>query len=530
VTLRLRLLLLVVGSVAAGLLISDVVTYNALRSFLITRVDQQLEVAAFPAGRALLSSSGLGPQVPAAPPSRGTGTGVGSTTPAPSPLLPGLTAPNGTLPVPQGVFMHGGGLSNPSRTAERGVLVPPGTYAQLRSAGRKVEAHLFFSYGGKAPTAPAMPARLPGSGLAARSDLYFSTSSTGPDAVAYRAVAKPLVDGGGTVVIAVPLTDLDTTLRQLLLIEGIVSVLVLVGLGVLSWVMVRRDLRPLVEITDTAGAIARGDLSRRVSPMAEGTEVGQLGLAFNTMVEEIEVAFTERAASEDRLRRFLADASHELRTPLTSILGYAELFDLGVRDRPADLATSMASIKGEASRMGTLVDDLFVLAQLDHERLLLIEPVDLADLARRSAAGLSVSAPDRTVTVHADGPVMIEGDELRMRQVLDNLVVNAIGHTPSGSSVDISVGVDGPSAVVTVHDEGPGVGPQEATRIFEPFYRSDPSRARSSGGAGLGLAIVSAIVRAHHGTVEVKAGRGATFEVRVPTGSPTEEVGPSVSV
>ncbi len=329
-------------------------------------------------------------------------------------------------------------------------------------------------------------------------------------------LAKALPNGTGTIIVAVPLADMDSTLGQLLLIEVIVSALVLMGLGLLSWVMVRRDLRPLEEITRTARVIARGDLSQRVVHVSEGTEVGQLGRAFNTMVDGIEVAFAERAASEDRLRRFLADASHELRTPLTSILGYAELFDLGVRDRPEDLAASMRYIKDEASRMGALVDDLFLLAQLDHERPLRIEPVDLADVAHRAAAGLRASAPGRPVVLDVDGPVMIDGDALRIRQVVDNLLVNALTHAPGDSPIGLSVVEEDESAVIRVHDDGPGIEPAEASRIFEPFYRSDPSRARSSGGAGLGLAIVAAIVTAHHGTVWVQPGPGATFEVRLP--------------
>ena len=332
VTLRLRLLLLLVGIVAAGLVISDVVTYNALRSFLTTRVDQQLEVAAFPVGRALLSSSGLGPRVQDAPPA----------------LTPGGSRPF----TPPGSFRNGGGLLAPGRGSDRGVLVPPGTYGQLRNTKGATEAHLFFDYGGRAPTAPVLPARLPGSGLPSGADLYFTASGTGPGAVTYRALAKPLADRSGVIVVAVPLSDLDSTLRRLLWIELIVSALVLVGLGVLSWVMVRRDLRPLEAMTKTAGAIAHGDLSRRVSPAAGGTEVGQLGKAFNTMINEIEVAFAERAASEERLRRFLADASHELRTPLTSILGYSELFGLGVRDRPADLSRLPAPHPGRGHEDG----------------------------------------------------------------------------------------------------------------------------------------------------------------------------------
>jgi two-component system OmpR family sensor kinase len=521
VTLRLRLLLLLVGIVAAGLIISDVVTYNALRSFLTTRVDQQLEVAAFPVGRALLSSSGLGPEVPAAPRTF---------------TVPNGTKPSGTsLGKSPGAFRNGGGLLGPERGSERGVLVPPGTYGQLRNTKGTVEAHLFFAYGGKAPSAPAIPARLPGSGLPAGKDYYFTTSGTGPGAVTYRALAKPLADGTGVIVVAVPLGDLESTLRHLLWIELIVSALVLVGLGVLSWVVVRRDLRPLEAMTRTAGAIAQGDLTQRVSPVSGGTEVGQLGDAFNTMIDEIEVAFAQRAASEDRLRRFLADASHELRTPLTSILGYSELFDLGMQDRPADLAVSLRHIRDEAGRMATLVDDLFLLAQLDHERPLRFEPVDLVELARRAAEGLSVSAPDRPVAVEGDGPVMVEGDPDRLRQVMDNLAGNAVSHTPAGTGIDIRVAADTDRdtarngsretswAVVTVHDTGPGIDPADAPRIFEAFYRSDPSRSRSSGGAGLGLAIVAAIVQAHGGTVALLSGPGpgATFEVRLPTRPPS---------
>ncbi|MGD0393403.1 MAG: HAMP domain-containing sensor histidine kinase [Acidimicrobiales bacterium] len=513
-TLRLRLLLLLVGIVAAGLVISDVVTYNALRAFLITRVDQQLEVATFPVGRALASASGLGPSVPAAPPA-GTATRNGVLGGTAS-VVPGAATSRPSGHSLRDPFRDGGEFFNPSGTFARGVLVPPGTYGQLRSSSGKIEAHLFFSYGEKAPSAPGLPARVPGSGASARSDLYFSTSSTGADAVSYRVLAKPLPHGAGTIIVAVPLADMNSTLGQLLLIEAIVSALVLMGLGFLSWAMVRRDLRPLEEITRTAGAIARGDLSQRVAYVSGATEVGQLGQAFNTMVDGIEVAFAERAASEDRLRRFLADASHELRTPLTSILGYAELFDLGVRDRPEDLAASMRYIKDEASRMGTLVDDLFLLAQLDHERPLHIEPVDLADVAHRAAAGLRASAPGRSVALEVDGPVMIDGDSLRIRQVIDNLLVNALTHAPGDSPIGLSVVEEDESAVIRVHDDGPGIEPGDASRIFEPFFRSDPSRARSSGGAGLGLAIVAAIVTAHHGTVWVEPGPGATFEVRLP--------------
>jgi len=496
VTLRLRLLLLGVGIVAAGLLVSDVVTYNALQSFLTARVDQQLEAAAFPVGRALFSTSGLGPRVQSAPPQT---SGFGHRN------------RSGGSP-PDTRFRNGGRFLSQSRTSAR-VLVPPGTYAILRSPTGRVEAHLFFTYGGRVPTAPTMPMELPGSGRAESSDLYFTTAAGG---VSYQALAKPLAANGGVVVIAVPLTDLYGTLQHLLLIEVIVSAILLIGLGIVTWAMVRRDLRPLEEIAATAGIIAAGDLSQRVSHRAEGSEVGQLGVAFNTMIDEIEAAFAERARSEERLRRFVADASHELRTPLTSILGYAELFDLGIRHRPADLAASMRHIKAEATRMGTLVEDLFLLAQLDHERPLHVESVDLVQMVERSADSIRVSTPDRSVRVGGAGPLHIDGDGDRLRQVVDNLLVNAVRHTPVGATVEVTTAEIGGWAVLAVHDDGPGIDPADSDRIFEPFYRSDPSRARSSGGAGLGLAIVRAIVEAHHGTVAVEPGPGANFVVRLP--------------
>jgi two-component system OmpR family sensor kinase len=503
------LLLSVVGIVVTGLVVSDIVTYNALRSFLITRVDQQLQGAAYPVGRALLSSSGLGPKLPGAPPA------AVPVPPARHSVFGDHAADGGRG---GGIFAHGGPTSGPSGATSRGVLVPPGTYGQIRNVHGAVEGHLFFSYGGKAPAGPAVPTRLPGSGLPASSDYYFSTSGAG--GVDYRAVAKPLVGGQGTVVIAVPLTDLNGTLRQLLLIELVVSAVLLAALGVLSWAMIRRDLRPLEEITDTAGTIAGGDLSSRVAPDLRGSEVAQLGRSFNAMLDQIERAFAQRAASEDRLRRFLADASHELRTPLTSILGYAELFDLGVRDRPEELASSMHHIRDEAVRMGGLVNDLFLLAQLDHERPLHREPLDLAELVRQSVDSLMVADPDRPVVVDADGPVWVVGDRSRLRQVVDNLVVNAQRHTPPGTGIEVRVGDERGRAALTVHDHGPGIDPSDADRIFEPFFRSDPSRARSSGGAGLGLAIVAAIVVAHGGTVRAEPGSGATFVVELPSTAP----------
>jgi two-component system OmpR family sensor kinase len=515
VTLRLRLLLLLVIIVAAGLVISDVVTYTSLRSFLLTQVDNQLKVATFPVGRSLLSSPTNGSTVPPPP---GSGN-ASTTTTAPT----ASTGPTTRAPGQEDLRPEFGGTAH---GADRGVLVPPGTYGELRDASGHTVAHVFFSYGGKAPAAPAIPTSLPGSGSGSTSDLFFTASSTGTDGTSYRVLARPLTNHNGTIVVAESLSVTDSTLQRLLFVELIVSALVLVILGLISWLMVRRDMRPLEEMAATAGAIADGDLSQRVSYVTPGSEVGQLGVAFNTMIEEIEDAFDARAASENKLRRFLADASHELRTPLTSIRGYSEMFDLGIRDRPNDLATAMDHIKNEASRMGTLVDDLFLLAQLDHERPLDQSPFDLVEVAERSVAGVRVSAPTRTVTLQVAGPVTVVGDVRRMRQVVDNLLVNAIRHTPNTAAVEVRVRLDGADAVVSVSDDGPGIDPSVAARIFEPFYRADPSRARTTGGAGLGLAIVAAIVDAHGGRVTLVGGDpGATFEVRLPAASaPTPSV------
>ncbi len=212
-------------------------------------------------------------------------------------------------------------------------------------------------------------------------------------------------------IVAIPLNDLHHTLGRLLLIELVASVGVLLGLGFLAWWIVRRNLRPLDEMAATAGAIAAGDLSRRVGSTDERTEVGQLGSALNTMLTGIEGAFAARAASEERLRRFLADASHELRTPLTSIRGYSELFDRGARDRPEDLATSMRHIREEANRMSVLVDDLLLLARLDHERPVELEHVDLTAVVTAAVDAARLRAPERTISLEAPGPVAVVGDE-----------------------------------------------------------------------------------------------------------------------
>jgi two-component system OmpR family sensor kinase len=275
----------------------------------------------------------------------------------------------------------------------------------------------------------------------------------------------------------------------------------------------------------TADEIAGGDLSQRVSPSEGRTEIGRLGHALNTMLSKIESAFAERQRSEDRLRRFVADASHELRTPLTSIRGYAELFRRGAATRPDDLAKAMSRIEEEAARMGVLVEELLLLARLDQGRPLEVQPIDLSALATDAVADARVVEPQRTVDLDIDGTVVVNGDAVRLRQVLDNLLTNVRTHTPVTAAAVVRVRSDDGTAVIEVEDHGPGMDEDQQARAFERFYRIDPSRSRDSGGVGLGLSIVSAIVEAHGGKVSLEStpGEGATFRIELPV----EGVSPS---
>jgi two-component system OmpR family sensor kinase len=337
-------------------------------------------------------------------------------------------------------------------------------------------------------------------------------------------------DVGGVALLARDLTDESSTVARLVSLELVIGAVVLLALGAVGYVLVRQSLRPLAEVETTAAAIAAGDLSRRVPEGDAGTEVGRLSNALNAMLHQIESAFRVREASEvaarrseERMRRFVADASHELRTPLTSIRGYAELYRQGATT-PDEMPRLMRRIEDEGARMGLLVDDLLLLARLDEERPLAHDTVDLVRLAADTVHDARALDPGRAVALDApDGTCAVVGDEARLRQVLGNLVGNAFRHTPAGTPVEVRLRRDDGYAVVDVVDHGPGLAPEEAHRVFERFYRADPSRARAAGaaaagGAGLGLAIVAALTEAHGGTVAVSEtpGGGATFSVRLP--------------
>jgi signal transduction histidine kinase len=342
--------------------------------------------------------------------------------------------------------------------------------------------------------------------------------------------------GGHTLVIGTDLGRDQAAIGQLVALQVVVGLIVLVVLGVAGYLLVRNSLRPLAEVERTARAIAAGDLSQRVPEGDDRTEVGRLSAALNGMLSRIEHAFRAQQASEaqargseDRMRRFVADASHELRTPLTSIRGFAELYRQGAVHTEDDVRRLMGRIETEGARMGLLVEDLLLLARLDQQRPLTIAPVDLAAVAGDAVHDARAVQPGRPIALHlddslADVPVVL-GDEARLRQVVGNLVTNALTHTPPDSRVTVSLAgdPDAPDAVVLrVADEGPGMGAAEAERAFERFYRVDTARTREAGGTGLGLTIVASLVAAHGGSVGLVTapGEGATFAVRLPRGGP----------
>ena len=324
-------------------------------------------------------------------------------------------------------------------------------------------------------------------------------------------------DSSTLLITALSLHDVDGTLHRLLMIELLVTAGVLLALAAGGFYVVRLGLRPLREIETTAGAIAAGDLSRRVERADDRTEVGRLGLALNAMLTQIETAFKAREASERKLRRFVADASHELRTPLAAVRAYAELFGRGADRRPDDLERAMSGITRESERMSLLVQDLLLLARLDEGRPLLHEPVRLDDVVGEAVDAARIVEPDRPIDLDAEQAVVL-GDRDRLRQIVDNLLSNVRAHTPPGAAVHVRVGRENGDAVIEVQDNGPGLSEADAERVFERFYRADKSRARASGGVGLGLSIVAAVAEAHGGSVAAvqRENAGATFRITLP--------------
>ncbi|MCU4184115.1 HAMP domain-containing histidine kinase [Acidiferrimicrobium sp. IK] len=428
--------------------------------------------------------------------------------------------------------------------------LPPGSYVQLRTQSGAVvsgTSKLVSCYTTRCP-APALPAVLtvapgshgrfltvdavsgsgsfqvlvqppfqpgapPGGANGDGRQAAQPTTTASPGATRTPVTFPPAADSG-YVVTAIPLNDVTRSLQHLVELEVVVGVLVLLALSAGGLVVIGRGLAPLTRLTMTARAIAGGDLGRRASPADGRGEVGQLGLAFNTMMTNIEQAFADREASEERLRQFLADASHELRTPLTSIRGYAELYRMGATG--VDLDTAIGRIEQHSVEMGALVEELLLLARLDETRSPRREPVDLTVVAAEVVGDAAVTAPDRHLTLDAPAPVEVTGDPAHLRQALTNLLANAVRHTPPGTPVEVRVSVDGGAAQVTVRDHGPGMAPDGLIHAFDRFWRAD--RSRTGGGAGLGLAIVAGVAAEHGGQASVANAPdgGAVFTIRVP--------------
>jgi two-component system, OmpR family, sensor kinase len=500
-SLRSRVLASVLLLAAAGLVLLAAVTYAEQRSFLQDRVNQEVK-GAVPALSQILDREGF---LPAGDGANGAASGGRRASPGGGPGGPG------------------GG-----RGAPLSLNLPPGTYGQRKDASGRVLGHRPIRYSETEPEAPApkIPAHVPLGKL-------FTVGSVGSSGLHYRVYAQRDPEDSGITVAAVPLREVDQTLSRLLLVEGLVIGGVLLALGISAFFVVRLGLRPLDRIEVTAGKIAAGQLSRRVTPATPRTEIGRLGLALNAMLDRLEKAFAERTASEERLRQFLADASHELRTPLASIRGYAELHRMGATEDAAGAEQAMRRIEDESKRMGVLVEDLLTLARLDEEPEPRHEEVDMATLARDAGEDARATAPDRAITVEAPDSAIVSGDSHQLRQVLANLTRNALVHTPGGTPIEISVAQEDGTVTLEVRDHGPGLPPNSGQSLFDRFWRAEGGRERGKAGAGLGLAIVHGVLSAHGGDVSAQdaPGGGAVFVVRLPSavaGPPHQPVaGPS---
>ncbi|OLF06871.1 two-component sensor histidine kinase [Actinophytocola xinjiangensis] len=453
-SLRSRVLAIAMTLLVAGLAVSDAVMLVALRGPLVERVDTQVALAA-----------------------------------------------NVLAAVPESLVERVGATAPPSR----GVAPAGDIYLAYLTPSGRVSLSL---HGERAPALPDLDS----AGVAALDGRSFEVPG-------WRVLALPRRSGEGSVVVAGALSQVDDTVNRVLLLGVLVGGGLLVVLAGVGWVWVRAGLTPLRRIEETAAAIAGGDLSRRVPAAGSpATEVGRLTAALNGMLAQIESAVAARARSEERLRRFVADASHELRTPLAGISGFTQLYRMG----GAEIEATMDRIERESRRLNDLVDDLLLLAQVDDHGLVLRRaPMDLRTLAADALHDARALDPSREVTLTGPGggepgPAPVEGDEARLRQVVSNLVGNAVAHTPAGSPLRIGVGKAGGAAILEIADSGPGLPPDQARQVFDRFYRADTSRARDhGGGAGLGLAIVWSLVTAHGGTVELVTapGEGATFRV-----------------
>jgi two-component system OmpR family sensor kinase len=481
-SLRRRLVLAVVGLLAAVAIVIGAVSVLALQSFLTGRLDQQLNQAN---GR---SQNGFGP--------------------------PGVLPEDSTSQTfSQDRLRETFGRQAPDTI----IAIATGSTASALRKDQSGTPQLLSA----AQSKPL--ASVPSNGVPTTVDLGGTLGS-------YRAVAVEY-GGGVRVVTALPLAEVEATVIQLALVIGIVTAIGLVLVAFLGALIVRVALRPLERVVATATHVAelpldRGEVALAVrvpeSDADPRTEVGQVGAAINRMLGHVASALAARQASENKVRQFVADASHELRTPLASIRGYAELTRRGNYTLPDDVVHSLARVESEATRMTSLVEDLLLLARLDEGRDLESDPLDLSRLLIDAVSDAHAAGPDHEWSLDLpEEPVLVDGDEARLHQVIANLLANARVHTPPGTQVIVSVSIDEDSAVLTVADDGPGIPSELLPVLFERFARGDSSRSRAAGSTGLGLAIVSAVVEGHRGVVTVESEPGRTvFRVDLPLAAP----------
>lgn len=498
-SLRARLLVALGLVTLVALAVADLVTYSALRSFLYDQVDHTLA----------------------------------------STDIPGVLGHGGAVPPGAGSRGAPGPASTPRIPRQVG-----GSFIEIRRPDGTVVLRLpAVEPDGKQYT-PVVPnnVHLPAGQSGPSSAVYLNTPSATSGGPQFRLrVSRTPV--GNQLYVGLPLDATEATLHRLVLIELAVTAAALAGAVGLGFWLVRLGLRPLAQVEETAETIAAGALDRRVPGEEAKTEVGRLARVLNAMLERIQHAFAEREAterqlrhSEERMRQFVADASHELRTPLAAVSAYAELFSRGADHSPQDLPRVLQGIQVESERMRVLVEDLVLLARLDEGRPLERQPVELVALAAEAVQAARTVGPAWPVSLRAEAPLEVVGDRQRLRQVLDNLLANVRSHTPGGTPSVVSVHAGQGGAVLEVADQGPGLSAQQADRVFERFYRADPSRARASGGSGLGLSIVAAIVAAHGGRVVASGveARGTVITVWLPTaelpGSGGEEAGEPAAV
>jgi len=463
VSIRLRLMVATVALTALGLAGGAIATYQLVQSFLVERLDEDIEDARFEVLGHLTREGG---------------------------------PPDGR---PRGPF----------------VPVERDTYAELRGVDGSVIHRVGFEEDESGEV--VAPVRL-GPGAVAPVGRPFTAHGIDgrPD---YRVHIAPVGPRGESLLIAQPMSEVEQTLDRLILIEAGVSGFVLVFVAGLVYVAVRVGFRPLEHVIATADAIAAGDLERRVTPSGGRTEVGHLAAAFNAMLGTIHESLRQREASEARLRSFVADASHELRTPLTSLKGYAEMLERRAIT-PEDRIQAAVRIGEASDRMTRLVSDMLVLARLDEEPAVQMERVELGDVVRVAVAEARAIEPEMQLAVLAtdDAPIAVMGDRDHLTRAVSNLLANVRMHTSPGTRAEISVYASGGTAVIAVRDDGPGIPVEVQEQLFDRFFRADKSRSRARGGAGLGLSIVASIAERHGGSVSVESepGDGATFRLALP--------------